>query len=239
MKKICLLFVLFTIVFILSGCKEDKATPPQTQDNISLEDAPVASQDKNGSIQDASPQTQEEAPHPDKADDGFQAEFLNIDSSKILTCRIYHGTSQEQVKSRFDDRAYRGNRRSKTQGRWLGRIWGVLSRSFWLAWIPVPLLPFTAKRRAWILPGNRRMAGNNRLAGCLCRINGKKQTSNAHFTEEADEQSSRRAPEGKPSFLGVSSSQITSCKIYHGTSQEELDPTTENGKAFLQMLSSA
>lgn len=190
MKKICLLFVLFTIVFILSGCKEDKATPPQTQDNISLEDAPVASQDKNGSIQDASPQTQEEAPHPDKADDGFQAEFLNIDSSKILTCRIYHGTSQEQVKRRFDDRAYRGNRRSKTQGRWLGR-------------------------------------------------NGKKQTSNAHFTEEADEQSSRRAPEGKPSFLGVSSSQITSCKIYHGTSQEELDPTTENGKAFLQMLSSA
>ena len=27
--------------------------------------------------------------------------------------------------------------------------------------------------------------------------------------------------------------------LYHGTSQEEIDPTTENGRAFLQMLSSA
>ncbi len=41
----------------------------------------------------------------------------------------------------------------------------------------------------------------------------------------------------KAEFLGVDSTEILSCKVYHGESQEEITPTSARGKYLLQMLS--
>ncbi len=306
MKRIFLLAAFVMIIVLLSGCEGNKvgvSGENQKRTADSLQETGEGLSDEPHVITERNQNDRQEAQESE-----FKAEFLGVDSSKIQTCRIYHGGIQEELdlasaKGKYfvqmlsdflkdpefvfgelegglmldnDVGQLEEEAKQHTENYYiffrfqepptaaLSEMYGncaAITREIspfdnmivyvepeeWLVLEGFWGSDYRAYRSLGFWPGDERMGGLwqrfeawkdiTDWQAAFDELDMEREARQARMEDEKAEEMSKRAAEGEASFLGVGSSRIMSCKMYHGASQEELDLTTERGKELLQMLS--